>query len=62
MEPLDHKNIEKDVPYFKNVVSSAENIALFIWKLMKQELPNPHLLYEVKVHESAKNVAIYRGD
>ncbi|KAH3884334.1 6-pyruvoyl tetrahydrobiopterin synthase-like isoform X2 [Dreissena polymorpha] len=58
---LDHKNIDKDVPYFKDTVSTAENIAIFIWDRLEELIPDG-LLYEVKLHETDKNVAIYRGE
>ncbi|XP_060063703.1 6-pyruvoyl tetrahydrobiopterin synthase-like [Ylistrum balloti] len=61
MDVMDHKNIDKDVPYFKNVVSTAENIAVFIWRSLSEHL-DPGLLYEVKVYETGKNVAFYRGE
>ena len=61
MSVLDHKHIDKDVPYFKDVVSTVENITIFIWKRMAEKLEEG-LLYEVKVHETDKNVAFYRGE
>ncbi|XP_077994915.1 6-pyruvoyl tetrahydrobiopterin synthase-like [Glandiceps talaboti] len=61
MDTLDHKHIDKDVPYFETVVSTVENIAVYIWDQMKTVLPEG-LLYEVKVHETDKNVAYYRGE
>ncbi|XP_005106705.2 6-pyruvoyl tetrahydrobiopterin synthase [Aplysia californica] len=60
MSVLDHKNIDKDVPYFKSNVSTMENIAVFIWDNMKKNLGN--LLYEIKLHETDKNVTWYRGE
>ena len=60
--PLDHKNIDKQVDYFKNHVSTLENITLFIWENVKKNLPKPELLYEVCVQETDKNVAYYRGE
>uniref|UniRef100_A0A8C4N5S2 6-pyruvoyl tetrahydrobiopterin synthase n=1 Tax=Eptatretus burgeri TaxID=7764 RepID=A0A8C4N5S2_EPTBU len=60
MQPLDHKNIDKDVPFFKETVSTMENMALFIWKGLEQLLPG--ILYEVKVHETENNVVVYRGE
>ena len=62
LEKLDHKNLDLDVEYFKNVVSTAENISVFIWEELKKEMKNPELLYEVKLHETSKNVVIYRGE
>ncbi|XP_042198383.1 6-pyruvoyl tetrahydrobiopterin synthase isoform X1 [Callorhinchus milii] len=61
MKPLDHKNLDKDVPYFANVVSTTENIAVYIWDRLQQCLP-VGLLYEVKVHETDKNIVVYRGE
>ena len=29
---LDHKNLNLDIPYFKNVVPTTENLAIFIWE------------------------------
>ncbi|XP_004569724.1 6-pyruvoyl tetrahydrobiopterin synthase [Maylandia zebra] len=61
MIPLDHKNLDKDVPYFTTVVSTTENVAVYIWDNMVKVLP-PGLLYEIKIHETDKNVVVYRGE
>ncbi|XP_053269602.1 6-pyruvoyl tetrahydrobiopterin synthase [Pleuronectes platessa] len=61
MTPLDHKNLDKDVPYFASVVSTTENVAVYIWdNMVKALLPN--LLYEIKIHETDKNIVVYRGE
>ncbi len=62
MNQLDHKNIDLDVPYFKNVVSTTENLAVFIWKQLKSIMKKPELLCEVRLHETAKNLVVYRGE
>ncbi|XP_077144037.1 6-pyruvoyl tetrahydrobiopterin synthase [Ranitomeya variabilis] len=61
MVPLDHKNLDHDVPHFKTVVSSVENLTVFIWDNLKKMLPTG-LLYEVCVHETDSNTATYRGE
>ncbi|XP_051958380.1 6-pyruvoyl tetrahydrobiopterin synthase [Xyrauchen texanus] len=61
MKPLDHKNLDMDVPYFANVVSTTENLAVYIWDSMAKLL-QPNLLYEIKVHETDKNIVVYRGE
>lgn len=61
MKPLDHKNIDVDVPYFKNIPSTTENLAVFIYDSLKKALPKPELLYEVKLYETDKNSVVYRG-
>ncbi|CAL1529702.1 unnamed protein product [Lymnaea stagnalis] len=60
MSVLDHKNIDQEVPYFKDHVSTMENIAVFIWNSIKEKVGG--LLYEVKVHETDKNIGWYRGE
>ena len=61
MNVLDHKNISLDVPYFRDgVVSTVENIAVFIWHQMKAYVGDS--LFEVKVYETDKNIATYRGE
>lgn len=62
MNQLDHKNLDKDVAYFKNIVSTTENVAIFIFNELKKEMPDPSLLYEVKVYETDKNIVVYRGE
>jgi 6-pyruvoyltetrahydropterin/6-carboxytetrahydropterin synthase len=57
---VDHKHLDLDVPEFKNNCSTAENIAVVIWGWLKPVLGD--LLYEVKLHETENNVAVYRGD
>jgi len=60
--PLDHKNLNLDVPYFKNVVSTTENVAIFIWDRLTSLMSKPELLYEVKILETEKNHVFYRGE
>ena len=62
MKVMDHKNLDKDVPYFNNLVSTTENVAVFIWNSLSAQLPNSSLLYEVKVFETDKNIMVYRGE
>ena len=61
MKPLDHKNLDKDVPYFKLVPSTTENLTVYIFEQIKKALAKPELLYEVKVYETDKNFFVYRG-
>ncbi|KAG8141629.1 hypothetical protein E2320_007214 [Naja naja] len=61
MEPLDHKNLDKDVPYFAGVVSTTEEVAVFIWDSLQKCLPTG-ALYKVKVYETEKNIVVYKGE
>lgn len=42
-------------------VSTTENVAVYIWDNMVKVLP-PNLLHEVKIHETDKNIVVYRGE
>ncbi|KAA3677392.1 6-pyruvoyltetrahydropterin/6-carboxytetrahydropterin synthase [Paragonimus westermani] len=60
---VDHKNLDKDVNYFRDnsVVSTTENLAVFIWNQLLLSIPRT-VLHEVKLWETDKNVITYRGD
>ena len=62
MIPLDHKHLDKDVPYFKDIVSTTENVAIYIFSGVKSELPKQAVLHEVKIWETEKNIVVYRGE
>lgn len=62
MKPLDHKNIDLDVDYFKDVVSTTENVAVFIWNGIVKELPDNVKLDQVKIWETEKNIVVYKGE
>ncbi|CAF1237446.1 unnamed protein product [Rotaria sordida] len=64
---LDHKHLDLDVEYFrtKNIVSTTENLIVFIWKQLSlpiQQQYNNVQLYEIKLYETEKNIVIYRGE
>jgi 6-pyruvoyltetrahydropterin/6-carboxytetrahydropterin synthase len=64
MQTMDHKSIDKDVPFFATTktVSTTENVAIFVWNQLKGLLPEPSFLYEVKIWETEKNIVVYRGE
>ncbi|GIX90016.1 6-pyruvoyl tetrahydrobiopterin synthase [Caerostris darwini] len=61
MEVLDHKNLDQDVPYFKEIVSTTENLSVFIWKQLSSSLPSG-MLHCVKIHETDKNIVEFYGE
>lgn len=61
-KPLDHKNLDKDVEYFRDKPSTTENLTIYIWERMREIMENPELLYEVQVEETENNTFIYRGE
>ncbi|MXQ90258.1 hypothetical protein E5288_WYG001954 [Bos mutus] len=61
MKPLDHKNLDLDVPYFADIVSTTENVAVYIWENLQKFLP-VGVLYKVKVYETDNNIVVYKGE
>lgn len=56
VEPFDHTFLNKDIPYFGNVVPTAENIAVYIRELLQQPIQALGVqLYKVKLIESPNN-------
>lgn len=60
LSKVDHKHLNLDVVEFKTLNPTAENIAYVIWQWLTPSLGE--LLYEVRLHETENNVAIYRGE
>lgn len=47
---------------FRDFVSTTEHVAVFVWDGLKAQLPNPDILYEVKIYETEKNIIRFRGE
>lgn len=57
---LDHKHLNQDVDYFKEINPSVENIAIAIWHWLEGQFGEA-TLSAVKVYETPKTWAEYRG-
>lgn len=57
---LDHKNLNLDVPWFRSHIPSAENIAVYIWEQLKDQLPTGRLT-RVRLWETPRNWVDYDG-
>lgn len=56
VEPFDHTFLNKDIPYFAEVVPTAENIAVHIRELLQKPMQETGAkLYKVKLIESPNN-------
>lgn len=62
LDVVDHKHLNLDLPVFQKLVPTTENLAVVCWHLLEPALPRQNLLYEIKLHETENNVAIYRGE
>jgi len=59
-DKVDHKHLNLDVPEFKTINPTVENMTIVFWGWLQEILP-PGLLYEVKLYETENNIAIYHG-
>ena len=57
---LDHRNLNVDVPWFRNLIPSAENIAMVCWRELKPHLP-PGLALRIRLWETPRNYVDYEG-
>ncbi|MBS1680072.1 MAG: 6-carboxytetrahydropterin synthase [Bacteroidetes bacterium] len=55
---FDHKNLNLDTVYFKNLNPTAENIALVVWRILRQKIENEFEL-KVKLYETERNFVEY---
>ncbi len=63
LESLDHKLINEDVEFFKAHNPSAENIARYVYEMMKGPVSHPHAkMRSVTVYETENNSCTYMED
>jgi 6-pyruvoyltetrahydropterin/6-carboxytetrahydropterin synthase len=58
---VDHKHLNYDVPWLEGVIPTVEMLAIKFWERLQRAFP-AGLLYEVKLHETENNMAVYRGE
>ena len=57
---LDHKNLNLDIPEFKELNPTMENISILIWNKLRKQLES-HFEITVKLFETPRNFVIYKG-
>lgn len=62
VEPLDHKNLNLDVPFMKDKMCSIENLVYAIWHQVKPHLPSHVTLHCVKLCETPRIYVEYFGE
>jgi 6-pyruvoyltetrahydropterin/6-carboxytetrahydropterin synthase len=58
LQQFDHKNLNLDCNYFKELNPTAENIAIVIWRILRQKIDSKFDL-KVKLYETERNVVEY---
>jgi len=58
LQQFDHKNLNLDCNYFKELNPTAENIAIVIWRILRQKIDSKFEL-KVKLFETERNIVEY---
>ena len=58
LRKLDHRNLNLDVPEFKGINPTAENIAVVIWKIMREKI-EATLELKITLYETERNFVEY---
>ena len=58
---LDHSEIQKDVKWFFDKQPSTENLVVFIWNQLCDNIPGDGLLYKIKLRETPSIYTEYYG-
>lgn len=63
VEKLDHKNINLEVDFMKNIVVSSENLAVGIWRVLEPQIQKLGIaLHCIKIEETENNSIEYYGE
>ena len=60
-EPLDHRNLNEDIPWLKGAMPSIENIITAIWDILEPLMENSKL-HSLKLVETENNFVEYFGE
>ncbi|MBA3985978.1 MAG: 6-carboxytetrahydropterin synthase [Flavobacteriales bacterium] len=60
-EPFDHKNLNIEVPEFKHLNPTVENIAVVIWEKLRSKLEQKYQI-SVTLYETPRNFVTYNGN
>ena len=61
LDVMDHSQIQLDIPWFKLKQPSTENMVVFIWEQVESKIPNPAILYSIKLRETPTIFTEYFG-
>ena len=58
---LDHRQIEKDIDWFKGKQPSSENLSIFIWEKINPQISKFTKLNCVRIYETPRIFTDYYG-
>jgi 6-pyruvoyltetrahydropterin/6-carboxytetrahydropterin synthase len=59
-DQVDHRNLNKDVPFMQGLVPTAENMAYKFWEVLEPHITDGQL-YSISVGERGNNIVTYYG-
>ncbi len=59
-EEFDHKNLNIQVPEFKDLNPTVENMSVVIWNKLRSHIPK-NLKLEITLYETPRNFVSYKG-
>ena len=61
-DPLDHRNLNLDVPWMKGLKTSTENLIIAIWEQLEGPInASGCTLHHIRLYETENNYADYYG-
>ncbi len=61
IEPFDHRNLNEDVPEFQSLNPTAENIAMIIWRKLRDRI-DPDYDLKITLYETERNIVEYPAE
>ncbi|MDE2126354.1 MAG: 6-carboxytetrahydropterin synthase [Armatimonadetes bacterium] len=55
VDRYDHRNLNLDLPEFKDTIPSSENIVQRMWDVLSPLIPSPVRLHKITLHETRSN-------
>ncbi|MCU7490236.1 MAG: 6-carboxytetrahydropterin synthase [Bacteroidota bacterium] len=61
IDKVDHKHLNYEVDFLKGIIPTTENLAVAIWKELKDKITSGRL-FSVKLYETENNYVEYKGE
>jgi 6-pyruvoyltetrahydropterin/6-carboxytetrahydropterin synthase len=61
VDKCDHRNLNEEVPFLRGIIPSTENLVIAFWQEIEPLIPPPGVLDCVRLYETPRNFAEYRG-
>jgi 6-pyruvoyltetrahydropterin/6-carboxytetrahydropterin synthase len=58
VDVLDHKNLNLDIPEFKELIPTTENLSYYIYQKLLPHIPS-HLTFYIELYETSRNYVRY---